>query len=383
MMPKDLGLNVIVGPGEAFELNRLCESLLQPGIFDEVVIVTTSHDEAVRAVAEKYATKTLYFAWIKDFAAARNEALRHTTTKYVMWADADDVLPAKLAPRLKKMKEHVVKGDFDVYLVPYHLDFDPSGEMIQFLPRDRIFKRNPTLRWTKRVHEQLTVNSKVHAIARFDGICLEHHPLKQTDTGLHRNIEILEEEYNKDPNDAHAAFYYARDSLLIGEKERAVSIFDKIIQERKANRDNLVVASVQSAMYYTYKDEHELRADTLDKGETYARIAISFSEKYAEPFVVLGDIYHYRGSISEAVSLYKMAMGKKLDGNGVQQVPFYEEVPADRLATIFCNGEEWAQALHYNELVLKHAPQDARALERGRKLMENLAIEYGGKFVRE
>jgi hypothetical protein len=85
--------------------------------------------------------------------------------------------------------------------------------------------------------------------------------------------------------------------------------------------------------------------------------------------------------VNEAVSLYKMAMGRKLDGNGVQQVAFYEEVPADRLATIFSNGEEWAQALHYNGLVLKHAPKDKRALERGRHLMAELSKTYGGQFV--
>ena len=380
-MPNDLGLNVIVGPGEAFELNRLLESMVLPGIFDEVVIVTTSHDPDVEGVAKRFATKTAYFPWCDDFAAARNCALDNTTTDYVMWADADDIIPRSVAYRLSRMKEHVVKGAFDVYLVPYHLDFNEDGEMVQFLPRDRIFKRIDSLRWHKPVHEQLSVDPRKHTVARFDGIFFEHRPMKVADSGLLRNLRILEKEYNKDPTDPHAAFYYARDRFLVGQKAEAVEMFDTIIQERRANRDNLVVAAVQSAMYYTYRDERALNEDTLGKGETYARIAMSFSDKYAEPLVILGDIYHYKGLVSEAISLYKMAMGRKLDGNGVQQVAFYEEVPADRLATLFLNGEEWAQALHYNQLVLKHAPKDERVLYRGRQLLERIAASYGGQFT--
>jgi len=370
-----LGLNVIVGPGESFELNRLLESILVPGVFDQIVIVPTSHDPAVWEVAKKYTNDVFYFEWCDDFAAARNHALEHTNTKYVMWADADDVMCEASRERMTHMRDHMFKGDFDVYLVPYHLDFDESGNTTQFLPRDRIFKRQKSLMWFRAVHEQLSVNTKKHVVARFEGIWLEHRPTKEGNTGLHRNLRILEASYNNDPSDAHTAFYYARDKYLVGDRDEAVVIFDRIVQERKANRDNLVVASVQAAMYYTYRDERSLRVETLDRGENYARIAMSFSEKYAEPYVVLGDIYHHRGMAKEAVGLYKRAMGKKLDGNGLQQVPYYEEVPADRLATVLLNEGEWWQAGYYNSLVMKHAPNEPRLHERERAILEQISAK--------
>lgn len=375
-MAKELGLNVLVGPGEAFELDRLLASLCVPGFFDEIVIVRTTHDPEVERVARQWTTITPYFEWVADFAAARNFALKHSTTDYVMWVDADDVCPPQSQERLLKLKEHVVKAQMDVYLIPYHLEFDEAGNMVQFLPRDRIFRRGAGLKWMKRVHEQLSVDTRKHSIVTIQGLCIEHRPTKQGNVGLKRNMEILADEYKKYPDDPHTAFYYSRDLFLMGKLAKAVKIFDRILQARMGNADNLVVAALQSAMYYTYRDERSLKKRTLALGENYARIAMSFSEKYAEPLVILGDIMYFRGQERDAERMFKLAMGKRLDGNGVQQVAFYEEIPADRLAHIYLERGELEQALYYNSLVLQHQPKDKRIQDRARLVMRELRKKY-------
>ena len=61
-----LALNMIVGSNESYELNRCLESAVLPGIFDEIVIVVTTHDQEVEKVARKFTDKVFYFEWIKD-----------------------------------------------------------------------------------------------------------------------------------------------------------------------------------------------------------------------------------------------------------------------------------------------------------------------------
>ena len=45
------------------------------GIFDEIIVVDTGSADRAREIAREFGAKVFDFAWIDDFAAARNEAL--------------------------------------------------------------------------------------------------------------------------------------------------------------------------------------------------------------------------------------------------------------------------------------------------------------------
>ena len=62
------------------------------GIFDEIIVVDTGSTDRTREIALEFGAKVFDFAWIDDFAAARNECFSHATGDYVFWLDADDVV---------------------------------------------------------------------------------------------------------------------------------------------------------------------------------------------------------------------------------------------------------------------------------------------------
>ena len=62
------------------------------GIFDEIVVVDTGSTDRTREIAREFGAKVFDFAWVDDFAAARNVALAHATGDYAFWLDADDVI---------------------------------------------------------------------------------------------------------------------------------------------------------------------------------------------------------------------------------------------------------------------------------------------------
>lgn len=371
---KLLALNVLAAANEAFELNRCLESVCVKGLFDEIVIVLTSNDPEIEKVAKKFTDKSYHFEWVNDFSAARNFALSKTTAKYVLWIDADDVVNELSQSRMLKMRKYIEENNYDIYLIPYHLDFDKDGKFLQYISRDRVFKRRKNLKWEFPVHEQLTTNPNKHSIANFNGINIEHRSAKDCMIGLNRNIEILEKFYKENPTH-HIKFYYARDLMLVGKKDKAIEIFDEIIQERIGTVDNLFNACINISMHYTYQENNYLKEDTLDVGENYARIALSYSDRYAEPYVILGDIYHFRGKVKDSISFYKTAMSKTLDSHGLQQLPFYEEIPAERLARIYMHSEELEQALWYNKLALKHEPDNKSRIDLRRNILQKLIRE--------
>ncbi len=376
---KTLALNVIVGANEAFELNRCLESACVEGVFDEIVIVVTTKDEDVKKVAEKFTDKVFYFKWCDDFSAARNVALKHTTTDFMMWLDADDVIDEPSRSRLMRMKHYISQDSHDVYLVPYNLVYNEDGDVMQFIPRDRVFRRFKNLKWEYKVHEQTASKNKKRNVASFKGISIEHRPTKVETTGVLRNLEILKKEFEKDTDSEHYGFFYARDLMITDQMDKALLIFDNLVRRRLGTPDNLFSCAMNIANYYTYDGEDGLKEDTLDMGENYSRIALSFSEKYAEPYVLLGDIFHFRGRINEAIDFYKSAMTKKLDGFGLQQTEFYEKFPADRLSMIYENDDSTTaleQALFYNKLALQHDMKDEKLLENRKRILQK--INEGG-----
>ena len=84
-------------------LARCLESV--SGLVDEIVIVDTGSADRTREIAEQFTSRVYDFAWIDDFAAARNYAFSLAEKDYCMWLDADDVLLEADRAALETLKE--------------------------------------------------------------------------------------------------------------------------------------------------------------------------------------------------------------------------------------------------------------------------------------
>jgi GT2 family glycosyltransferase len=80
----------VIARDEENNLPRCLESVR--GVFDEIVVVDTGSTDRTIEIARSFGAKVFEFAWVDDFAAARNEALSHATGDYAFWLDADDVV---------------------------------------------------------------------------------------------------------------------------------------------------------------------------------------------------------------------------------------------------------------------------------------------------
>jgi len=58
---------------------------------DDIVVVDTGSDDETRAVARSAGARVFEFQWSDDYAAARNEALRHCRGEWVLSVDADEI----------------------------------------------------------------------------------------------------------------------------------------------------------------------------------------------------------------------------------------------------------------------------------------------------
>jgi glycosyltransferase involved in cell wall biosynthesis len=144
----------VIARDEEKNLPKCLESVR--GIFDEIVVVDTGSVDRTREVAREFGAKVFEFAWVDDFAAARNAALGHATGDCVFWLDADDVIEPDQREKLRVLLDRLRKGEEAAYVVRCACDPGADGSGGEtVVDHIRLFPLRPDVRWTYRVHEQI------------------------------------------------------------------------------------------------------------------------------------------------------------------------------------------------------------------------------------
>mgnify|MGYP002596707126 CR=1 FL=1 len=147
-----ISLCMIVKNEEAV-LGRCLDSAA--GLVDEIVVVDTGSTDATREIATRYADRVCEFAWIDDFAAARNFAFAQASMEYCMWLDADDVFLEEDHKAFLNLKE-TLDPTVSVVMAPYHTGFDERGRVTFSYYRERLIKNRAGMCWVGAVHEVVT-----------------------------------------------------------------------------------------------------------------------------------------------------------------------------------------------------------------------------------
>lgn len=343
-----LSLAVIVGPGEAFELDRLLKSC-EGRLFDEIVVTVTCDDKAVKWAALGYTNKVESFVWTKDFAAARNYCFSKCESEFIMWLDSDDILTPDNYKKLLALKPNL--SEADVHFIWYNYGHTPDGRPMNPHPRERIVKRG--IEWVYPIHECLNIHG--HSIAKHPEIAVDHYRIKPFNAA--RNLEILSAACAK-PNPApRMQFYYAKEMLEAGNWDKVEPIVRTLVDDGTIIFDEAVVLCRHLAFVY-------LMAGNLDQCERYCYKGISASGRYAEFYCFLGDIAMRRKDNPQAIGYFEMALACHLqDGQQGKWETYYDEIPSRNLYLLHLDNGDSRRALLYNKIAIHGDPdnKDTRA----------------------
>ncbi len=203
-----LSLCMIVRDEEK-RLGRCLDSVA--GLVDEIVVVDTGSRDGTRALAQQYGARLADFAWCDDFAAARNRSLELATGDWIMWLDADDVLPSNEHAKIRHL---LSRGQPRGYF--FVLD-DQGYERVSCLQL-RLFPNRPGVEFELPVHEQVTPS-----LTRL-GISLVPTDIRVLHTG------------------------YPTVGIVKAKKERYLAIMERWLV---AHPDNYIVRSHVALIYHT------------------------------------------------------------------------------------------------------------------------------------
>ncbi len=273
-----LSLSMIVKNEESY-LKDCLESVKE--IADEIVIADTGSTDNTIKIAEEYNAKIFSFDWINDFSAARNFALSKCSGNWILYLDADERLSKDSIDEIKEIISR--KENLAVKCIVKSIDSEYSRDNSMTFPR--LFRNNPKLKFTGRVHEQIESSIKELNYKTIDsGIEIIHLGYNVSGEAkkskAYRNLNLLLEEY-KSNKSSYIAFQLAQTYNILEEYNEVLnyalaSINDKALEN--THRANLLglIAFVELKKHKTQAAfRHISTALDLDKKQPYLNLLAS------------------------------------------------------------------------------------------------------------
>ncbi|HKE80689.1 MAG TPA: glycosyltransferase family 2 protein [Solirubrobacteraceae bacterium] len=223
-----LSLCMIVKDEEAM-LGR-CLQAARPAV-DEIVVVDTGSTDRTVQIAEEHGARVLHHAWDGDFSAARNVSFEAATGDWVIYLDADEVLVAEDAERLRALTGRTWREAF--YLVETHHTGDLEDGTAVTHDALRVFRNRPEYRFDGRIHEQIAQNLPGHLPERLERttVRVEHFGYLGTVRGakdkISRNLELLQRQAAEGLDTPFLHFNLGSEYAAAGDAPQALEHFER------------------------------------------------------------------------------------------------------------------------------------------------------------
>jgi tetratricopeptide (TPR) repeat protein len=222
---------------EATSLPR-CLDAAQPWV-DEIIVVDTGSTDGTGDVARRYGAAVVEWPWRDDFAAARNESLRHATGDWVLVLDADEELAEGSGAALRLACEQA-PGDVVGYLVKIVCPRNGDGGLVRLNWFPRLFRNSPTVRFEGVIHEQVIESLAGCGRIERSRVEVKHVGYTLSPTLMAakaaRNLALLERQINDDPTYAPGWFQLAETYVLLNRLDEGIEAYRRCLRLLEASR---------------------------------------------------------------------------------------------------------------------------------------------------
>lgn len=188
-----------------------CMKALEPlraAVPCELVIADTGSTDGTREIAARYADIFFDLEWENDFSAARNAVLARCSGDWYLSIDADEYLDPDIEEFAKLLLDPAFatrKENCGVITICNYKDQSLDKETATSFLAFRFMKRTPEARFIGKIHENIyrdpseTVLDLSFVVFWHDGYAYESQ--EKAIQKCNRNMQLLEEELSKKPND--------------------------------------------------------------------------------------------------------------------------------------------------------------------------------------
>jgi len=186
-------------------------------LVNDIIIVDTGSEDSTKQIALSFEAKVFDYVWKNDFSDARNLALSKSDSDWNLILDADEYLVQGSRQDISRFLENT-ESLGAIQIKSSYMDNDELSYGIDYITR--LIPKN--ILFSGKVHEQ--VNSK---LPRFPIPLYFEHDGYLMPSKPERNLPILFEELERNPNDCY--FLYKIASALVNMKryQEAIQYFER------------------------------------------------------------------------------------------------------------------------------------------------------------
>ncbi len=322
-----LSLSMIVRNEELF-LEGCLESVQE--IVDEIIIVDTGSTDGTLEIARKFNAKIYKFDWIDDFAAARNESLKHCMGKWILYLDADERLKIDDGKRLKEYLQSLSDdiGGINCIIESEHWKLDGESE-IHRGGYPRLFRNlgYPNIEFRGRVHEQISPSILENGKSFINSdILIEHlgynREREVMEQKIKRNYRLLLQHVKEEPTNGYA-WYQLGQTLaqmkLIKEAEEAIRLAIQC-----GNLSKSVMASASATLAQLTGNQKK-----FEEALKWAEISLQNAPEQIYAMHLKAFALLYLGNFDEAQKLFEIILIKQQQKRGMPMAGFDIEIPTE------------------------------------------------------
>jgi len=205
-----------------------CLASVQDAV-DEIVVVDTGSADGTPDLARAHGARVVEWAWRDDFAAARNESLRHVAGDWVLVLDADERLAPPGGALVRRLAARADADGFDCRLVSALPADQPAAAIAHWYCR--LFRRRPGVRFEGRVHEQVapSIRAAGGRIERSDVTILHEGYAAASPAKLQRNLALLRRALAERPDDAFTLLHLGLTLTAAGDPAGAAEACERAL----------------------------------------------------------------------------------------------------------------------------------------------------------
>ncbi|MGH2856443.1 MAG: glycosyltransferase, partial [Solirubrobacteraceae bacterium] len=171
-----------------------CLEAAAPAV-DEIVVVDTGSTDATVQIARSFGANVIEHPWTGSFSEARNVSFEAATGDWLIYLDADEVLAADDAQRLRELTGQTWREAFYLVETSYVGELGDGSSVVNNALR--VFRNRPSYRFKDRLHEQIQYALPTFAPGRIaqSTVRVAHYgylgSVRDAKEKSQRNVELL------------------------------------------------------------------------------------------------------------------------------------------------------------------------------------------------
>lgn len=279
--------------------------------FNQIVVVDTGSTDRTVEIAKELGAEVHKFKWCDDFAAARNESMKHATGRWLFWMDADDTLPWATGEGIVRAVLNAPPDLAGFYMKVRFVTDDPQfGTVVDHV---KLFRNRPGLKWEHRIHEQIlpSLREKVGDVGHLNVEVL-HSGYDTSEEGQQRKRErdakLLALELKEKPDHPFVLFNVGMTHHYNKEYSEAEKFLQKSIDRCRAGETILRKAYALLAISQSMQDKKELAMQTILAG-------LEACPGDPELLYRKGQMLADADRPAEAIEAYRAVLGQDISGH--------------------------------------------------------------------